>query len=206
MGRGCKTGINDMQTLRPDIAEGMRRAQELNGEHTPENTSASGKTYIYYTCEHGHTIYRMANKMFHIKRDENGNIICPVCSGEEIQKGVNSLGDIYPELLEEWDYDKNTVDPFDIAPGYNKPIHWKCKNNHTWVLSPNARIDKKKNRINGCRYCANQDFWQGWNDLETVLNTYAETGFVLSKSATTSSPVSVFVGRYISVPIVLSIN
>ena len=130
MGRGCIQGVNDIFTVRPDIAKLMSRAKKLNGSNTPKNTSVSGTTMVYCTCSKGHTFVRKANKLSQIQRDKKGNIICPVCSGEEVQEGVNSFGDLHKELLEEWDWKKNTelgINPFKIRPGSNKKVYWKCK-------------------------------------------------------------------------------
>jgi len=39
-----------------------------------------------------------------------------------------SFGAKFPELLKEWDYEKNIIDPFEIKPHINIRVFWKCTN------------------------------------------------------------------------------
>jgi len=82
---------------------------------------------------------------------------CPFCANIMLSI-TNSLASIYPELLEEWDYSKNTLDPTKLIGGSNKKVWWKCKIaiDHEWFVSPNNRVRKKKNgKYQGCPYCGN---------------------------------------------------
>lgn len=46
---------------------------------------------------------------------------CPCCSGRVPKSGVNDLATLHPELLKEWDYQKNTnLDPSQLLPGSGK--------------------------------------------------------------------------------------
>ena len=62
--------------------------------------------------------------------------------------GFNDLKTIHPELLNEWDYDKNDENPSDFTSGSNLPVWWRCERGHSWK----ARII---NRVkgNGCPQC-----------------------------------------------------
>ena len=52
---------------------------------------------------------------------------CPCCSGRVPKSGVNDLATFHPELLKEWDYQKNTnLDPSQLLPGSGKKAWWKC--------------------------------------------------------------------------------
>ena len=52
---------------------------------------------------------------------------CPCCSGRVPKSGVNDLATLHPELLKEWDYQKNTdLDPSKLLPGSGKKAWWKC--------------------------------------------------------------------------------
>jgi len=56
------------------------------------------------------------------------------------------------KLLKEWDYDKNTVSPFEIYPNSRTKIFWKCEKGHSW----HARLDSRNNsrgKGTGCPYC-----------------------------------------------------
>ena len=68
-----------------------------------------------------------------------------------------------PELIVQWDFEKNTILPTEVTTGSHKKVWWKCKLGHSWE----ARIDS---RINGasCPYCAGRKVWPGFNDLATT--------------------------------------
>ena len=53
----------------------------------------------------------------------------------------NSLANCFPELLEEWDYEKNyPLTPFSISYGSTKKVFWKCKQfNHSYSISVNSK-------------------------------------------------------------------
>ena len=62
---------------------------------------------------------------------------------------------LYPALLEEWDYEKNAgIDPHSITAGSPKKFFWKCKRNplHIWegILCNRTRKNE------GCPYCTGQ--------------------------------------------------
>lgn len=68
----------------------------------------------------------------------------------------------YPDLLEEWDYSKNVIDPFNLTIKKSTKIWWKCQQKHSWEAVFSSRIRGK-----GCPYCSNQKILTGFNDLET---------------------------------------
>jgi hypothetical protein len=75
---------------------------------------------------------------------------CPFCAGKKINH-TNSLAALYPKLLAEWDYEKNTLVPTEIAPNTHRYVWWKCitEPRHFWQTSPNSRINMEV----GCPYC-----------------------------------------------------
>lgn len=73
---------------------------------------------------------------------------CPFCAGHQVLP-EESFGALYPNLLTEWDYDKNTdVDPFSCTPGSNRKVWWKCSNGHSWQTSIRIRTSG-----HGCAEC-----------------------------------------------------
>ena len=76
---------------------------------------------------------------------------CPVCNGHKCVPSV-SLKTTNPELMEEWDWSNNKVNPDEIYPNYNKKLFWICKNNkqHKWKATANKRAGLEKT---GCPYC-----------------------------------------------------
>lgn len=73
----------------------------------------------------------------------------------------------YPELMEQWDFDKNNaigLDPSKTAHKSKKKVWWLCSNGHSYEQS----IDKKTVRNYGCPICNNSKIVKGINDLATI--------------------------------------
>lgn len=74
--------------------------------------------------------------------------------------GENDLATAFPDLLQEWCYEKNEIRPENIYYGSSKKIWWKCKNNHVWEATPYNRVNGT-----GCPYCKGKRPIIGTNDL-----------------------------------------
>lgn len=89
---------------------------------------------------------------------------CPECGNKKIWevKYINlinkkgSLVDTDPKLLEEWDYDNNTIDPNMITSGSGEIVWWKCKECGTNWKAP--IVNRKKGR--GCPECGIKKIWK----------------------------------------------
>ncbi len=84
----------------------------------------------------------------------------------------NSLYEMRPDLLKEWDYEQNDkmgITPKGILASSNICVYWKCKFGHpSWKASPNARAKS------GCPYCTGKKVLVGVNDLATVFSGLME--------------------------------
>lgn len=103
------------------------------------------------------------------KNRTRGGTGCPKCGLKNIginhnKSILNKRGSLYdnrPDLVEEWDYDKNSpLTPKDVTVGSGKIVWWKCKNGHEWE----ARVCNRTGG-SGCIYCAGQKAKIGENDL-----------------------------------------
>lgn len=136
--------------------------QENPGLNINELTCGS-KRNIWFTCNKGHS-YR--TKMY----GRMHNAHCPVCYGRYAIPGETDLETFvknHPEyqfILDEWDYDKNTIKPSEIKPNSNKKIYLICKKGHCHSCRLAQLIFSKKSN---CPYCTNQKVLTGYNDLET---------------------------------------
>ncbi len=69
-----------------------------------------------------------------------------------------------PELVREWDYEKNTSFlPNDITADSKKKVWWKCSKGHEW----NSYVCDRSRGV-GCPYCNNKRILKGYNDLSTT--------------------------------------
>lgn len=122
---------------------------------SPDEIPVNYHTAVWWKCklEHSwktHTHNRLQGKG------------CPYCAGKKVLAGYNDLATLWPEILDEWDYEKNIVLPTEIVPGCNKKVYWKCKKGHSWSAAPNHR------RKSNCPYCGNKKIIPGENDLATT--------------------------------------
>lgn len=76
-----------------------------------------------------------------------------------------SIADLYPELMEEWDYQKNKeLSPNSITPESAIKVGWICKTcGYTWDSAVSHRAKGE-----GCPYCAHRVVVPGKNDLATL--------------------------------------
>lgn len=66
---------------------------------------------------------------------------------------MNSVAKVKPELLEEWDYEKNmNINPESVSYGSTFKYWWKCKTcGYSWQADPSHRVHGR-----GCPRCAHK--------------------------------------------------
>ena len=75
----------------------------------------------------------------------------------------------YPELVAEWDYEKNIgLKPQNIRPGSEKKVYWICPKGHSYSARVSHRVSGS-----GCPICCNKVVLEGYNDLQTLNPTLA---------------------------------
>ena len=121
-------------------------------------TSGSSKK-VWWKCKYGHEWEASV-----VNRVRGRN--CPYCSNHKLLKDYNDLMFRFPEIAEEWDYEKNdNLKPDQVLYGSNIKVWWKCKNcGNSWeALIPNRVYHNR-----GCPYCSHQKILKGYNDLATT--------------------------------------
>ena len=129
---------------------------DKNGKLTPDLFNCNSTKKVWWKCEKGHEWQAT------IASRNSGNN-CPYCSNKYLLKGYNDLKTLYPQILNEWDYNKNDITPDSIKAGSLKKVWWLCKNGHSYKCSPYHRI-----KGIACPYCSNRKILVGYNDLQTV--------------------------------------
>lgn len=135
-------GINDLQTLNPILAREWD--YELN-ESSPTQIGAGSKKKAWWRCSKHHS-WQAAIYDRHVKKT-----VCPYCSGKRIIIGKNDFMSNNPELLIEWDTEKNRIQPNQVHNKSSKKVWWICKNGHSWC----APVYSRSNGI-GCPECAKE--------------------------------------------------
>lgn len=161
-GHGCPycnnlkalAGYNDLATVNPQLAKEW--CYEKNGDLKPSDVLPGSHKKVWWKCSNGHEWEKSIG-------DRNSGLNCPYCSNQRVLIGYNDLATTNPELLPEWDYNKNTISPKEITAGAEKMIWWICNKGHSYQ---SLAFNRKKGV--GCPYCDGKKVLVGYNDLATT--------------------------------------
>lgn len=165
-GRGCPIcankvvllGYNDLTTLKPNIASEWD--YEKNGEKTPANYIVRSGERVWWKCKRNHSWEAVI-----ASRTGNKYVGCPYCSGLLPIEGETDLLTTNPELISEWNYEKNTLlTPNMVKAGSSDKVWWICDKGHEWQ----AVISSRTVNESGCPFCSGRYAIQGENDLMSV--------------------------------------
>lgn len=150
-----KEGFNDLQTKNPQLADEWN--YEKNGDLTPNKIVEYSTKKVWWKCKKcgGEWIATPNQRHKHN---------CPYCGHHKLRTPKESIEYLYPNLLKEWDYEKNTnLLPSNCSKSSGKMIWWKCEKGHSWKATVSSRTRGRK-----CPYCSNQKVLEGFNDLATT--------------------------------------
>jgi len=148
------SGFNDLATVNPEVAAEWN--YEKNGDLTPDQVKYSANIKVWWKCVNGHEW-----EAYVFNRSKGHG--CPYCCNFSALAGYNDLATTNPELVKEWDYEKNgDLKPSDVLAGSHKKVWWKCAVGHEWVAEIKSRNSGEK-----CPYCSNKKVLVGYNDLYT---------------------------------------
>lgn len=151
MGRRVVKGQNDLETVYPDKA----KMWDYDKNHIlPSEVTKSSSQRVWWKCEKGHS---WEAEVASVKG-------CPYCSGHRTMEGFNDLATLRPEIVKEWDYDKNELNPTQVSPSSSKAVWWKCEKGHSWKTT----IAIRGHDGCGCPYCSGNIVIEGVNDLATI--------------------------------------
>ncbi|MBP3199135.1 MAG: hypothetical protein J6N21_19340 [Butyrivibrio sp.] len=120
---------------------------DANGNLKPEMVYPKSNKKVNWICKK--CGYRWAAQV--------GNRVagsgCPCCAGKHIVEGYNDFKSQHPELMKEWNYEKNEeIEPECLTVGNsNNPVWWRCRDcGHEWSTS----IYNRTHLGSGCPKCA----------------------------------------------------
>ena len=134
-------GYNDLATTDPKLL--LEWDYEKNVDIKPDSITRRMSKKVWWRCEKGHSFLSRVDH----RTTGHG---CPYCSGMKAEKGINDLQTSYPDLLKEWDYDKNKgTDPSNYLPGSEKKVWWHCGEcGNSWAAAIANRVNG-----HGCPAC-----------------------------------------------------
>ena len=85
----------------------------------------------------------------------------------KLVKGVNDIASLYPELVKEWDYDKNDkISPSDFTKGSKQKVWWKCsKCGNEWEAIISSRTHGA-----GCPVCGVRKQGESFKKARLIKN------------------------------------
>ena len=152
-----------IENKREDLLEEWDYEKNCELGYTPDNVTPFKNKDVFWNCKTCGGNYPAKIS----KRTTNRN--CPYCAGKKVLKGINDFetwckNNNMQHLLDEWDYDINTIKPYETVPFSHIEIQWKCPIcEGKYPLHLSSRTKGKQN----CPYCAHQRILKGYNDFET---------------------------------------
>lgn len=178
-GRFAESGVNDFETIFPDIA---KEWDYQKNSDLPSQTTCHSHKKVWWVCPNGHSYQATVQ---HRSYGDN----CPYCSGQKVLAGYNDLASSYPQLALEWNYERNTpLLPSEVTSRSGLKVWWKCDKGHEWQSAVYSRQNG-----NGCPICSNKAVLAGFNDLSTCNPelakewNYSRNGPLLPTMVTTNS-------------------
>lgn len=153
-GKRAISGQTDLATTNPHLLCEWDYEKNADG---PESFTQYSHKMIWWKCLKGHSWQAPCYN----RVKGNG---CPYCAGKKAIFGETDLPTVCPELMKEWDYEKNEIDPTTLTKYSNKNAWWLCSEGHSWQASCNYR-----NQGNGCPFCTGKRAIPGETDLPTTI-------------------------------------
>ncbi len=145
---------NELSVHNPELLDEWD--YEKNAPLTPDDVTFGSDSKVWWKCKNcGHRWKASISHRVHGRS-------CPLCSRKIVVAGVNDLATTNPEILDEWNYEKNSsISPKQVSAGSSKKVWWKCRQyGHEWQATPCTRL-----KGIGCPVCANKKVLKGFNDL-----------------------------------------
>lgn len=154
-GTGCPSCsgnvLSDKNSFIMNYPQIFKEWHPTKNEHiNPEYLSYGSNKKAWWLCEFNHEWETSISN----RTSGRG---CPDCAkiNNAIKRATpnegESLFDLFPDLMEEWDYEKNNkLDPKKINPGSDKKAWWKAKCGHSWDANINTRAKKEGTK---CPFC-----------------------------------------------------
>ena len=164
-GQQILIGFNDLQTTHPQLCNEWNYTK--NGTKIPSMYSKGSSEKVWWICHTCKTEWSAT-----ISNRSRGQI-CPNCAkiqGVENLRNTlvsqnGSFADNFPQLLEEWNFEKNVLDPSKIPSKTPEKVWWICKKcSHEWE----AAVYNRANGA-GCPKCADNDRVQAFRKTKVSL-------------------------------------
>lgn len=181
-GKRVLPGFNDLYTTHPLVAGSWD--EKRNGDLVPAQVSKGSHVKAFWVCDLGHSYIMTVSG----RTSGKG---CPICSNQKVLSGFNDFATKQPDLVWEWDFNRNgETKPDQIPASATKPKYWwRCKKGHSWEAPTSNR-----SRGSGCPYCSGHKVIKGETsllakrpELYNELNFLKNGGFDLAALSVAST-------------------
>jgi hypothetical protein len=129
--------------LYPKIAAEWHHSNKISSKEVFPNSHKK----VWWKCAKGEDHEWRAS----ISTRTKGNN-CPVCAGYRVVNS-NCLATLNPEIAIEWHDERNgNLTPYDVIPGSNKKVWWKCPKGEDHIYKSSIENRTRLNR--GCPICS----------------------------------------------------
>ena len=135
-------GFNDLESNFPQLLDEWDWNENNKLKIFPQDIYFGSTQKVHWICSKGH---QWSTQIRH--RTIRGTN-CPYCSNKKILKGYNDLKSQRPDLMEEWDFERNILDPEKVSVLSPKEAFWICSRGHNYKKS----IYKRATGL-GCPFC-----------------------------------------------------
>lgn len=167
-------GFNDFAAKQPKLASEW---SERNLPLTPDMINEKSRKNVWWKCR------KCGYEWKAVVHSRVKGAECPVCADRAVLSGYNDLAATDPNLLAEWDYDKNTdIFPEHISRSSMRKVWWKCRLGHSW----RGKISERAIEGKGCRECEKEyqsvfpqlavSYYAAKKGLKVLLNSDATIG------------------------------
>jgi hypothetical protein len=128
---------------RPELAKEWDLEQN---SFTPDQISDRSHLKVWWICEKGHSWEAAPHSR--ADSETRSGTGCPTCAQEGIGQHVRahrlkvagvSLAEAHPDLMAEWVYELNDIDPSQLTPKSGYRAHWRCRFGHEWEATVRSR-------------------------------------------------------------------
>ncbi len=173
-GKLVHPGFNDLESQYPEIAAEWN--YEKNYPLLPSEIACNSGRKVWWILpyhderQNKNFIFEWETHVYHRTLENTG---CPYLSGSQVYPGFNDLESQYPDIVQEWNYEKNfPLLPSQVTSRTPKKVWWRLnyhdeKQNKDFVFEWQAHIADRTMVNYNCPYLSGKLVYPGFNDLES---------------------------------------
>jgi len=133
---------NSLENINPKLCAEWNF--EKNGNLKPNNVTTGSNKKVWWICSKSNNHVWLATVNDRARQNRG----CPYCAGDKVCVD-NCLSFVSPDLVKEWNYEKNLIKPSEVTKFSTKKVWWKCSHGHEWE----AYIYNRSNGFGKCKIC-----------------------------------------------------